>query len=356
MQTLVLKTTQGECPIHVGAGIAEQPGDFFDRAQFSGFALIADKNVPASGYTSLRRWLGSSLSLDESIAVSEVRKSIDTVTYLWGRFLAAGLDRHSLVIAVGGGALSDLVGFAASTYLRGTNVLYLPTTLLAQADAAVGGKNGINFGGVKNTIGTLHQPVAVVSDTSFLRSLSPREFASGMAEIIKCGVIADTELCAQLMDGSPTPDAAQVAAWVYGACRVKVEIVARDEQDRGDRRLLNFGHTVGHALEAAALESEHSLLHGEAVSLGMLAEAHISKTCGLISSDVVTAIERLLRRFALPVRTDLDPQVILPFLSRDKKRKGSVQCWTLLSAIGRGLINQVVPHENVLSGLDYIRA
>lgn len=245
-----------------------------------------------------------------------------------------GYDRGAAVIGVGGGATGDHSGFAASVYLRGVRFALCPTTLLAMVDASVGGKTAVDLPAGKNLVGAFHQPRAVVADLGFLKTLPARELIAGLAEVVKCGLIADANLLASLERhaGAAIPDSAY-AEWVAAAVRVKAEVVAEDEREGGRRAILNFGHTVGHALEAA---SEYALLHGEAVSLGMVAALSFGTARGVTPAALGGRARALLARLGLPV--DLEGRLNAAILARvgvDKKRSGSKVRFVLCAEAGQ---------------------
>ncbi len=267
-------------------------------------------------------------------ADGEAGKTPRAIDRLHDAFLEAGLGRDGLVLAFGGGVVGDTAGFAAATYMRGVAWVPVPTTLLAIADAAVGGKVGVNHRKAKNLAGAFHQPRAVVADLDTLATLAPRELRGGAYEVLKCGLIADRALF-DAMEEAP----ADLARWpgledaVTRAVRVKAEIVAGDEREGGPRRVLNLGHTIGHALETVT--SYRRFTHGEAVGWGLCAAAWIASARGLLSAGdrdaVLAAVDRLGAR---PPVTDLDAGAVLETLARDKKARAGRVTFVLPTAIG----------------------
>ena len=229
-------------------------------------------------------------------------RSLDTLSYIYNGLLHHNADRNSFIVAVGGGIVCDVAGFAASTYMRGILFGFVSTTLLSQVDASVGGKNGVNFSGYKNMIGTFNQPRFVLCDTSMIQTLPDREFISGFAEIVKSAVIRDAKLFAYLEQNAEKAvarDPEVIQQLVVESVKIKADVVERDEREQGERRILNFGHTFGHAVEVLT-----GVSHGEAVSIGMMIAARRSATeCGFPQSQV-DRLERLLLRLGLPVTTD----------------------------------------------------
>jgi 3-dehydroquinate synthase len=258
-----------------------------------------------------------------------------------------GYDRRGAVVGIGGGAATDHAGFAAAVYLRGVRFALVPTTLLAMVDASVGGKTAVDLPAGKNLVGAFHQPTSVVADLGFLETLPAREIRAGLAEVVKCGFIADAELLTILEAAPVAPDArlppAIVADLVARAVRVKAEVVAEDEHEGGRRAILNFGHTVGHALEAA---SGYGLLHGEAVGLGMLAALSLGEARGVGTPALTARAKALLARLGLP--TDLAPRLSAEVLARvtvDKKRRGGAIKFVFCSAAGETKLVDVSPTE-----------
>ncbi len=285
------------------------------------------------------------------IGGGEELKTLERVRQCYEWFDRVGLDRGAIVVAVGGGALLDLVAFAAATYHRGVTVAHVPTTLLAQTDAALGGKCGVNFRGQKNAVGAFHQPAFVLCDPSFLATLPLPQRRSGLAEIVKAAAIADAALfshleahTAALIECVPTV----IVPAVTAALRVKKYYVERDERDHGVRQLLNFGHTVGHALETVG-----SYLHGEGVSIGMCATTRWAVRQGLVARAVSQRLEALLDALGLPRRANLGtlrPEV-RELMERDKKRRGDRITIVFPTAIGRAT-RKAVPLEMLEELLD----
>src|SRR5499433_3816017 len=235
------------------------------------------------------------------VPVGERAKTLDVAASTWDRFLEAGLDRSSTVVAVGGGAVGDLAGFTAATYMRGVSFVQVPTTLLAQVDASIGGKTAIDHARGKNMIGAFHQPRLVLADTGTLLTLPEREYRSGMAEVIKHGIVLDAAYFAEVEREAAALRAREtdvIARVVAGSCRLKARVVERDEQEAELRHVLNYGHTIGHALEAVTRYGRFT--HGEAVSLGIVAEARVAEQLGIAKPDTTERQIELLRAAGLP--------------------------------------------------------
>lgn len=318
-----LRTATGDCEIRIGRGLAGRLS--FDAVPF----LITDRNAERfvrRFSRKGRRFLAPPGERSKSLAV--FGRLVDSMA-------RAGVDRDTPMLAAGGGVVSDLAGFAAAVFKRGVPLHVLPTTLLAQVDAAIGGKNGLDLPRSKNALGTIRQPASVTIDPEVLSTLPPREFVSGLAEVIKCGVIRDPALFALLerrMDRLLARDPATLEEAIRRAVFVKARIVARDESDSGEREILNYGHTVGHALEAA---SGYRRRHGEAVALGMMAAARIAQDLGLADGAFVERQQRVIASAGLPVRMDAAAPGILRALRHDKKRRDGVNRFVLPLGVGR---------------------
>ncbi|MCC8959596.1 3-dehydroquinate synthase [Bradyrhizobium sp. Pear77] len=285
----------------------------------------------------------------------EGSKSYATLKQVSEALIAAKIERNDLVIALGGGVVGDLAGFAAAILRRGVDFVQVPTSLLAQVDSSVGGKTGINSPQGKNLIGAFHQPVLVIADTSVLDTLSPRQFRAGYAEVAKYGILGDAAFFAWLEKNHAdifSGGAGREHA-IATSCRAKAAIVSRDERETGERALLNLGHTFGHALEAATGFSDR-LFHGEGVSVGMVLAAEFSAQLGMISSDDAVRIARHLSAVGLPTRLQdiagftqeglADADALLALMAQDKKVKRGKLTFILLEAVGRAVIaNNVEP-------------
>ncbi len=267
----------------------------------------------------------------------EVNKRLSQVEQLAEQMSSAGADRNSLVIGFGGGIVTDVAGFLAAIFMRGVPVLQIPTTLLAQVDAAVGGKTGVNLVNGKNLIGSFHQPLAVLIDPTVLTTLPPREFRAGLFEILKCGVIRDaqtfqviSERAADVLSMSPE----LLDQLIASAVRIKAEVVSADEREGDLRRILNFGHTIGHALEA---ETEYErFLHGEAVAWGMIAATELARLRGMLSEPEAARITAAVHAYGpLPDASDLNPDHLIRRLGSDKKTVGGRVHFVLPTAIGQ---------------------
>jgi 3-dehydroquinate synthase len=306
--------------------------------------LVADSVAMELQGSHVRRVLPDVPTL--CISGLERDKTLDQVSTVWDWLIEQGAQRRDALVAFGGGVVCDLVGFAAACYLRGIGLVNAPTTLLAQVDAAVGGKTGVNHPRGKNLIGAFYQPLCVVADTGLLASLPEREFAAGMAEVAKMAMILDADLFTSLERVAATlgpRDADLLAPIVARSIELKADVVERDERESGDRMLLNYGHTVGHALEAGA--GYGTLLHGEAVAVGMHAVALIARRVGMLSAKDAGRQTDLLDALSLPRTWPTPVQDVLSRLALDKKRAGSKQRWVLAERVGFGRVRDDVPPE-----------
>ena len=287
------------------------------------------------------------------LPAGEAAKSVEVASRGWDALLAAGLDRGSTVVALGGGAVGDLAGFVAATYMRGVNFVQLPTTLLAQVDASIGGKTAIDHPRAKNLVGAFHQPRLVLVDPVTLTTLPEREFRSGLAEVVKHGVVLDADYFADLetcRGALLARDIETLTRVVAGSCRLKANVVERDEQEAELRAVLNYGHTIGHAVEAVTGYARWT--HGEAVSLGMAAEARLAERLGVASRETADRQIELLRAVGLPVRdSGAAPSAVLEALGRDKKAREGRVPFVLAPEIGRFTVVFDVPREAVLETL-----
>ena len=268
------------------------------------------------------------------IGLGETSKTLRTLDVIYRRFIELGVDRSCFVLAVGGGIVTDVAGFAASTFMRGVEFGFISTSLLGQVDASVGGKNGVNVDGYKNMVGTFTQPRFVVCDVNLLRTLSAREFRTGLAEIIKAGVIGDATLFEMLEQADFSTlqrDTERLSEIVYRAVKVKADIVERDERESGDRRLLNLGHTLAHAIE----KSSSKFNHGEAVAVGLAMIADVAAKQGLLAVEDMERILNLLQRAGFALEPPVEVRTLLKAVKRDKKAEGNDIYIVFPRAIGR---------------------
>lgn len=281
----------------------------------------------------------------------EPAKTVDTAGRLWNEMLAAGGKRDSRVLAFGGGSVGDLAGFTAGCFLRGIEFVQIPTTLLAQVDASIGGKTGVDLPGGKNTVGLFHHPALVVCDTSVLPTLPREELRSGLVEVIKMAALLDPALLTRVeedLDSLLAGDSVALGPVVAGAAAAKIGVVERDPDEQGDRRLLNFGHTLGHAIETSC--GYAGLRHGEAVGYGILFALRLAERRGL-DPALSTRLRTLLGRLGLPPLPALDPAELIAHMARDKKAREDGLVWVLPAALGEGRMTSGVPWEEVSAEL-----
>src|SRR5438132_2783223 len=283
----------------------------------------------------------------------EAAKTLGVAERCWNALLEAGLDRTSTVLALGGGAVGDVAGFVAATYMRGVNFVQLPTTVLAQVDASIGGKTAIDHPRAKNLIGAFHQPRLVLADTGALQSLPEREYRSGLAEVIKHGIVLDAAYFDEVERSAAAlakREPETLERIVAGSCRLKASVIERDEQETELRHVLNYGHTIGHAIEAVTGYARFA--HGEAVSLGMVAEAGVAERLGLAATETRVRQVHLLETMGLPVREVGEaPERVIEAMARDKKGKEGRVPFVLAPEIGRFRIVFDVPKPVILEAL-----
>jgi 3-dehydroquinate synthase len=352
--TRTLRVGGRAVPLLAGPGALARMPLALGEAGFEGrLFVVADEYAISLHGGRLREVLPEAPLL--CISGQEADKTLEHVAHVWDWLVEHGAQRRDALVAFGGGVVCDLVGFAAACYLRGIGLVNAPTTLLAQVDAAVGGKTGVNHPRGKNLIGAFFQPLCVVADTGLLATLAPRAFAAGMAEVAKMAMILDADLfsrlerlAAQLAPG----DGDALAPLVARSIELKAEIVERDERESGDRMLLNYGHTVGHALEAGA--GYGTLLHGEAVAVGMQAAAHIAQRLDMLETADARRQTALLRALRLPLCWPMPVEDVIGRLALDKKRAGSRQRWVLAERVGAGRIRDDVPAEIARSAIEAI--
>jgi 3-dehydroquinate synthase len=338
-----LRASGRKVPLLAGPGaLAELPRSLSEIGFEGRLFIVADEYAIELHGGLLTAHLGDAPML--CIGGQEKDKTLDAVARVWDWLVDRGVQRRDALLAVGGGVVCDLVGFAAACYLRGIGLVNAPTTLLAQVDASVGGKTGVNHARGKNLIGAFYQPLCVVADTRFVATLSTRAFAAGMAEVAKMAMILDRDLFSRLEEvgGSLGPHDGEILAPIVArSIELKAEVVERDERESGDRMLLNYGHTVGHALEAGV--GYGTLLHGEAVAVGMQAAAYIAQRLEMLGAEDARRQTDLLSALGLPLRWNASRDDVLSRLALDKKRAGNRQRWVLAERVGAGWIRDDVP-------------
>ena len=347
MQTLRVELGERAYAIHIGQRLLSSAELILPQLDLPRVAIVTNTTVAPLYLAQLAEALQArgvdvlSIVLEDG----ERYKNWATLNRIYDALLERRCDRRTTLIALGGGVIGDLAGFAAATYMRGIPFIQVPTTLLAQVDSSIGGKTGINHPLGKNMIGAFYQPRLVLADTAVLESLPPRELAAGMAEVIKHGLVRDGAFFAWLeqnMEKLLALDANALAHAVRRCCEIKAAVVAEDERETGVRTLLNFGHTFGHAIESGL--GYGNWLHGEAVAAGMVMAADLSRRIGLIAEADLERIIALLKRARLPTAPpDIAPARLLELMRVDKKTEGGKLRFILLDAIGAASVRANVP-------------
>lgn len=358
MKTLTLDLGARSYPIYIGQGLLGR-GELLTPHIGGSRVLVVTNETVAPLYldrllASVQRYRPAQVVLPDG----EQYKTLDVVNRIYDRLLESHCDRKTTLIALGGGVVGDMGGFAAATYQRGIPFIQIPTTLLAQVDSSVGGKTGVNHPLGKNMIGAFHQPRCVIIDTDTLGTLPQNELSAGLAEVIKYGLIGDAEFFGWLeknIDALLARDAAVLGVAIERSCRNKAAVVAADERESGQRALLNLGHTFGHAIETGS--GYGSWLHGEAVGAGMAMAADLSQRLGWLGAPDLARVGALLRRAGLPVRAPaaLDSARMLQLMAVDKKVEDGKMRLVLLKDIGRAVITDNTPLTLVKATLDHCR-
>lgn len=340
--------------VYINSAIDALFPPFIENKNYSQVAVLVDDKTKRHCYPFLKPLLPKHLLI--TIKSGEENKGLDTCSHIWQQLTDKQFDRKGLVINLGGGVIGDMGGFCAATYKRGIDFIQVPTTLLAQVDASVGGKLGIDFNGFKNHIGVFKEPAAVLIATDFLKTLPYSEVRSGFAEIIKHCLIADAAMWEKIRKRD-----LEQQKWdelVPHSVRIKSEVVDQDPTEKGLRKILNFGHTLGHAIESFYLaQPRRKLLHGEAIAAGMVAEAFISCQRNLLTEKELEHIEEFIYAIYGKVKIkDADMDAILPLMLQDKKNlKGIIQC-VLLEKIGKPVYDQQISMKEAREALEYYRS
>jgi 3-dehydroquinate synthase len=279
-----------------------------------------------------------------SIGTGEKHKTLETLQLIFDKLVEFEADRSTFIVGIGGGIVCDVCGFAASIYMRGLRFGFVSTTLLSQVDASVGGKNGVNFRGYKNMLGVFNQPEFVICDTTMLQTLAEREFKAGFSEIIKAAAIKNAGLFTYLEDhyqDALNQKTDVLEKLIFDSVTIKADVVETDEREKGERKKLNFGHTFAHALEHLT-----GMLHGEAVSIGMILATSLSVKLGFLGKDESLRITGLINHFGLPDSSNADLRLVLKAMKKDKKKEGDFMHLILLNKIGNALIHKI-PFEQL---------
>jgi 3-dehydroquinate synthase len=342
----------GSYEVHLGTGLLDRAAEIIrTAAPAHRYAIISDENVAPLYAARVRDALPSGSTELFTIPAGEAEKTRERWARLTDALLAAAFGRDTTILALGGGVVGDLAGFVAATYMRGIPFVQLPTTLLAMIDASIGGKTGVDTAVGKNLVGAFHRPRAVIADPAVLATLPANHLRSGLAEAIKHGAIADAAYFLKIDDSLPSlladPGGETMRALILRSIEIKASIVMQDEREGGIRRNLNFGHTLGHAIES---ESGYSLLHGEAIAIGMVLEAQLGERLGISAPGTAARLRDTAERAGLPhaVPGRLDAHRIVAATRGDKKaREGTVE-YALIAEIGRAIAGVRAPDDSVL--------
>lgn len=358
--TLTVELGERAYPIIIGEGVLDQLRALLaDSGGQGAVGIVTDANVGALYANRVQQivrdaGLGSSL---HAMPAGEMHKRLERIEEICGAFLADGLDRTSLIIALGGGVVGDIAGFAAACFMRGIPFIQIPTTIVAQVDSSVGGKTGVNHPLSKNSIGAFHQPDAVLIDLALLQSLPERELRAGLAEVIKHGVIADADLFAYMENTSErilAKDSEALRRPILDSCRIKAAVVAADEKEHGLRANLNYGHTFGHAIEAVT--KYETYLHGEAIAIGMHAAGLLARELDMVDDAFVARQRACIERYGLPtIWPELPIEEVLAAMRKDKKVRAGTMKFILAEEMGRVVQRTDVPEDAVRAALNAVR-
>lgn len=343
-------------PISIGAGLLQNPESFRPLVAGDKVMIVSNPTVAEHYLATVEQSLKSLGCSVDSVLIpdGEKHKTLDSLNLIFTALLEKNHNRDSTLIALGGGVIGDVAGFAAAAYQRGIRFIQIPTTLLAQVDSSVGGKTAVNHPLGKNMIGAFYQPVSVIIDTNTLSTLPKREVSAGLAEVIKYGAIFDLpffEWLEQHMDALVALEQTALMHCIQRCCQLKADVVARDETEKGDRALLNFGHTFGHAIEAHL--GYGNWLHGEAIAVGMLEAAALSQLLGDLSEQDVARLEKLIARANLPTISPDGMQAVeyLPYMWRDKKVLSGQLRLILLNRLGQAYVTAKAREDQVIAAI-----
>ena len=342
--------------IYIG-NMEEAWQQFLAQNKYTHYLVLVDENTASDCLPRLTTMTPGAIALQTIvIPAGEIHKNLETCTQIWEQMMEAGCTRNSLLINLGGGVIGDMGGFCASTYKRGIDFVQIPTTLLSQVDASIGGKLGIDFRQIKNSIGVFNDPKAVFVDVAWLRTLSPREVRSGFAEIAKHSLIADAQQWEKLKD----LDGIDQLSWedfLAPSLRIKQRIVEEDPFEKGIRKALNFGHTIGHGIEGHLLDTASHLLHGEAIAIGMVCEAWLSyKQTGLSAQELEDITGFFIRIYGHVELQPEDDEAFIVLMGNDKKNEDTRINFTLLNKAGEAAINHTATPSEIRESLHYYRS
>lgn len=347
MKSLKVNLPGREYTINIGSGILSCAAEFIKESGAKKITVVSDSNVAPLYAKDLLCGLSGYETKLITVKAGEGSKSLECLTSLYGEMLDFGMTRTDLIIALGGGVVGDLTGFAAATLLRGIPYVQIPTTLLAQVDSSVGGKTAVNLPNGKNLVGAFYQPKSVIIDTECLKSLPPEVLADGMAEVIKYGAIADAKLFDMLKNTNNSENNeelfAKIPEIVYTCCNIKKNIVEEDERDTGKRMILNFGHTYGHTIEKHYGFSGYT--HGMAVAAGMVMACRRGEKAGITPMGTAEEMKSIVKKYGLPDSADISREEFVSAVSVDKKGEGDSINLILLKNIGEAVIQKIKKSE-----------
>ena len=356
MKKIIVELGERSYPIYAGNDLLGKENLFSENIKSKQVMVVSNTTVAPLYLDKVMRSLKNYDVASVILADGEQYKTLDAVNDIITALLDNRFSRNSCLLALGGGVVGDITGFAAACYQRGIDFIQIPTTVLAQVDSSVGGKTGVNHAAGKNMIGAFHQPQAVIADTSVLETLNDREVSAGLAEVVKYGLIRDAKFFAWIEDNIDSlvnrePEA--LAYIIEQSCRNKADVVAEDERESGIRAILNLGHTFGHAIETGL--GYGTWLHGEAIALGMLMAADLSHRMGWIAEEVTERIENILLKLNLPVALpdNFDPEKMRELMSVDKKAKDGVLFLILLKGIGEAVVTDEFDEELLMETLHH---
>jgi len=346
--TLTIKMQSRKYSVIIESGLFQNIGKILGE-RFAGkkIALITDENIQQLYENLLKKQLDASQCDWEIIALppGDTSKSFDTLTVIYKRLIEFQITRDDVIVALGGGVVGDISGFAAATFLRGIDFVQIPTTLIGQVDSTIGGKNAVNLPEGKNLVGTFYQPTCVYIDPDFVKTLSDYHFADGMAEIIKYACVADADLFSDLIRMKSHREAKLIESIIYRCCLIKKQLIEQDEKDQGVRMLTNFGHTIGHAIEN--LYDFRLYGHGQAVAIGMQTITEHSEAMGLTAINTSAMLKEVLTEYGLPAELPqgIDRKLLAQTAMKDKKRRGNKINLVLIEKIGKGYIYPIEKAE-----------
>lgn len=349
VETLNVDLGERSYPIFIGPGLLKETDRLRSHLGQGQAVIISNDTVAPLYLDQVKQTLGDSYGWEIILPDGETHKNLGTISQIYDRLLRAKADRQTTLVALGGGVIGDITGFAAATYQRGINFIQIPTTLLAQVDSSVGGKTGVNHPLGKNMIGAFYQPRCVLIDTEVLLTLPEREIKAGLAEVIKYGLINQPDFLSWLTNNAAdilALDNAKLTETIRICCQAKADIVAADEREVGLRALLNLGHTFGHAIETAS--GYGNLLHGETIAMGMVMAADLSRRLDLLSAEQAAKVRDILENdFSMPVipPAQISTETYLELMSSDKKAEQGRIRFILLEAPGRAVLTGEVPPD-----------